>query len=148
VLLGLGIARVVAAADSVVIGHGVGNSFLSEVPCPATNICLDSRYIWTLVADRTVVGPAVKGEVRAIAIQHTEATPQFVHSVELFVLRPIAEATLRSSSGADFYIDALSPRDTAGRYCLAMDPLEVNLHIATSNIHKVDGAYCFDARLL
>jgi len=136
------------AADSVVIGRGISNSFLSNVDCPTGSLCLDARYLWVLASNRTVAGPPVEGQVRAISMQHTDATPQFVGSVELFVLRPIESAALRTSSGADFYIVALSARDSAGRYCLPVDPTTVGLHLDRTKLRAVHGSYCFDAQLL
>jgi hypothetical protein len=132
----------------VVIGHGISNSFLSKVDCPAGSICLDAQYLWVLTSTRTVVGPPIKGQVRAISMQHAQATQQFVTSVELFVLRPIESATLRSSSGADFYILALSPRDSAGRYCLPVDPVMFGLYLDPAKVRAAEGSYCFDAQSL
>jgi hypothetical protein len=92
VLLGtLAIATPALAEDSVVLGHGVSNAFLGELPCPERSLCVDANYVWVLDADRTVAGPGVTGRVRAIATQHTDATAQFVKSVELFVLSPIQD---------------------------------------------------------
>jgi hypothetical protein len=136
------------AADSVVVGRGISNSFLSKVDCPAGSPCLDAQYLWVLTSNRTVAGPSVEGQIRAIAIQHTDATQQFVTSVELFALRPIESATIRTTSGADFYIVALSPLDSAGRYCLSVDPATVGLHLDATKVRADQGAYCFDARWL
>jgi hypothetical protein len=136
------------AADSVVLGHGISNSFLSKVECPAGSICPDAQYLWVLTSNRTVVGPPVNGRVRAISMQHTDATQQFVTSVELFVLRPIESAAIRSSSGADFYIVALSPRDPAGHYCLPVNPATVGLHLDPTKVRAAEGSYCFDAQSL
>ena len=147
-LVVLAIAPAAIASDSVVIGRGISNAYFASVPCPSDYICLDGQYLWTFLSGRTVAGPVVHGEVRGIFMQHTEAKPQFVNAVELFVLRPIDDATLRTSSGADFYIIALSTRHTTGRYCLPMDPKTVHLHIHVSEISRDDGAYCFDAHLL
>jgi hypothetical protein len=136
------------AADSVVIGHGISNSFLSRVPCPAGAVCLDAQYLWVLNSARTVTGPPVNGRVRAISLQHVDATQQFVDSVELFVLRPIKDAALRRSSGAHFYVVSLSPRDSAGRYCLSVRPETVGLRLDSSEVHSDADSYCFDAHLL
>ncbi len=147
-LLVLALSGPAVAADSVVIGQGISNSFLSEIKCPAGSLCMDAQYLWVLTATRTVVGPPIHGNVRAISMQHTDATRQFVRSVELFVLHPIERTASPSSSPASFSIIALSPRDPAGRYCLPMDPSTVGLRLDPSKVHAEDGHYCFDAGLL
>ena len=136
------------AADSVVLGHGVSNAFHTSSPCPPD--CMGAEYIWVLDAHRTVSGPKVTGRIRAITFQHTDATSQYVKSVELFVLRPIEDASIRKSSGADYYLVSLSPRDSRGRYCLNMKPSELDLTVAASEV-TVDassGYYCFKASAL
>ena len=151
VLLGaLAIATPVVAADSVVLGHGVSSAFLSNVPCTERSLCVDALYVWVLDASNTVVGPRVTGRVRAIATQHSDATGQFVRSVELFVLSPIADSTLQKSSGAKFYLIALSPRDLRGRYCISVKPNDVGLKLDPSEV-TVDsdsGYFCFNASVL
>jgi hypothetical protein len=105
--------------------------------------------MWVLHAERTVVGPSVFGTVKAIASQHTEARSEFVRSVELFVLRPIEDRQLRKSSGAQYYIVALSPKDSNGRYCLQVELEEVGLRLDKADIIAGDGgAACFKAELL
>ena len=79
------------SSDSVVLGRGISNYFLSKQPCPQpedsnlASICLDANFIWVLSARRTIVGPPVRGTVRAIFSQHVAATSKFVRSTELFV---------------------------------------------------------------
>jgi hypothetical protein len=136
------------AADSVVIGRGISNSFLSNGACSAGSTCLDAQYVWVLTSNRSVVGPIVKGRVRAISTQHTDATQQFVTSVELFVLRPIKSVTVRHSSGAAFYILYLSPRNADGRYCLPVSPSSVGLHLDPAKVLATESSYCFDVRAL
>ena len=151
VLLGaLAIATPVVAADSVVLGHGVSNAFLSNPPCSEHSLCMDALYVWVLDADHTVVGPSVTGRVRAIATQHTDSTGQFVRSVELFVLSPITDSTLRKSSGAKFYLISLSPRDSQGRYCISVKPNDLGLKLDPSEV-TVDPdsrRFCFKASVL
>ncbi len=144
-----------SAVDSVVLGHGISNRYLSTPPCPQdadanyVTICMDGDFLWVLRANRTVVGPHVSGRVKAIASQHTEARSEFVRSVELFVLRPIADRQIRKSSGAQYYIVTLSPKDEDGRYCLQVDLEEVGLRIDKADIVAGDaGAECFSADLL
>jgi hypothetical protein len=133
------------ASDSVVIGHGISNSFLSNGECPVNSLCLDAQYLWILTSNRTIAGPLVNGRVRAISMQHTDATRTFVTSVEFFVLRPIESAAIRSSTGATFYIVSLSPRYPDGRYCLSVDPSTVGLILDPATVLATEGSYCFDA---
>jgi hypothetical protein len=150
ILLGALASTAAVAADSVVLGHGVSNAFLSSLPCAGNSVCLDAQYVWVLDAGRTLSGPKVTGRVKAIATQHTEATARFVNSVELFILRPIKDASVRRSSRAAFYLVSLSPRDAQGRYCLSVNPSTVGLTLDPSEI-SVDGdsgSFCFSAAAL
>jgi hypothetical protein len=141
----LGTAR---GADSVVLGHGITNQHYAALPCPADSICLDGQYRWELEAARTSVGPLVRGRVRALFSQHTDATRKFVQSVELFVLRPIQDPGLRKASGAHYYLLALSPRYEKDQYCLSVRPSEVGLAVPESQTTKNEGGYCFPGSLL
>jgi hypothetical protein len=136
-------------ADSVILGHGVSNAFLSLPPCPEDFICMDANYKWILDAVHTVVGPSIVGRVTAITSQHTDATAKFVTLVELFILRPIDDKSLRESSGANYYLILLSPRYPHGRYCLGQDPSGFGVKLDPSQV-KVDenGYFCFPARAL
>lgn len=143
------------AADSVVLGHGIRNYFLSMPPCPKdadsglTAICMDGNYVWVLKAQRTLVGPRVAGTVRAISSQHGAAVSEFVKSVELFVLTPIDDLALRKSSHADYYIVELSPRYSDDRYCLSDKPTDVGLHVDQADITiDATGYNCFRAQLV
>jgi hypothetical protein len=143
------------SSDSVVLGRGISNYFLSRQPCPQpedsnlTNICLDANFIWVLSARRTIVGPPVRGTVRAIVSQHVAAASKFVRSTELFVLRPIDDPALRKSSHADYYLVDLSSKDSDGRYCLWDKPEEVGLRLKDSDVVVRDeGRSCFNATLI
>lgn len=138
--------------DSVILGRGISNHFLSKLPCPQpedsnlTSICLDANSIWVLSARRTIAGPPVKGTVRAIFSQHVAATAQFVRSTELFVLRPIGDPALRKSSHADYYLVDLSIKDSDGRYCLSDKSEEVGLRLSDDDVVvSGEGQSCFNA---
>jgi hypothetical protein len=143
-------ASAAAAEDSVVLGHGVSNAFLRKLPCTEHTACLDANYVWVLDVDRTVAGPHVTGRVRAIATQHTDATAEFVKSVELFVLSPIQDSALQKSSGATYYLVSLSPRDSQGRYCLSVRPSDAGLKLGASVVatDPRSGYFCFSAAAL
>jgi hypothetical protein len=150
VLGAFAIAGPAVAEDSVVLGHGISNAFLSNLPCTPGSICMDANYVWILDADRTVAGPRITGQVRAISAQHIGATDLFVKSVELFVLRPIHDSALQKVSGAKYSLVSLSPRDSQGRYCLSVAPKDVGLKVEDSEV-SVDpssGYFCFKATAL
>jgi len=139
-----------SAADSVVIGRGISNSYFTNLPCSANEICLDSLFMWVLDSTRSVAGPTIKGTVRALIAQHVAATRKFVESAELFVLQPIQDDALRKRSGADYYLLSVSPRNENGRYCLSKNPDDVGLKLPKAQVSMdIEGSrYCFDAALL
>ena len=148
ILVALTIPGLALAADSVVLGRGISNSFFSKVACPENTICRDSQYVWVLKARRTLAGPPVKGTVRGLIMQHSAATPDLVSSTELFVLRPIEDSALRASSGATFYILSLAPKGIDGQYCLDINPATVGLNLEPPVAPDQFGFYCFDSRQL
>jgi hypothetical protein len=139
-----------AAADSVVLGKGISNKHAGDLMCPQNGICLDSVYLWELEAKRTVSGAPISGRVKALATQHTDATPEFARSVEIFVMRPIDDQAVRERYRADYYILALSPRHDGSMYCLAIDPKEAGLEIADSqvSVDSTSGYFCFAIALV
>jgi len=134
-----------ATEYSVVLGHGVSNVFLSLGACDPGELCMDARYLWTLRAERTIAGPSVRGVVRAVTSQHTDATAQFVKSVELLVLVRVSDAAARSADGAEYSLVTLSPRYPGNRYCLAIDPLELGIRMPRGHVTRdpQSSYYCF-----
>jgi hypothetical protein len=133
---------------SVVLGHGVSNSFLAAISCEPNSLCMDDLYVWVLDANRTLVGPRVSGRVRAVMAQHITATAQFVRSVELFVLSPLPAN--QRLLGVTYSIISLSARDDQGRYCISVKPTEVGLKLepAAVTVDASSGYYCFYAAAL
>jgi len=143
--IGACLLAAVASADSVVLGKGISNAYAADLACPADQICLDSVYLWEFEAKRTVAGEPVVGRVKALFTQHVDATPKFVRSVELFVVRPIDDAAVRQAYGASYYLVGLSPRYEGSTYCLPVRPDEIGLVMSPSDV-SVDpdsGYYCF-----
>ena len=136
--------------DSVVLGRGISNEHAFNLPCSQDSICMDSMFIWTFAAKRTIVGPEVKGKVRFLAAQHVDAVPRYVRSVELFILRQIDDPELIKSTGAQYYLLSSSPRYSNGTYCIWTDPEEVGLRLKKSDvtIDPTTGYYCFKKKLL
>ena len=145
----LGSAQAIAE-ESVVLGRGISNAYAGDLECSKDSLCLDARYVWELEAKRTVSGPAVRGRVRAIFAQHTDATPKFVRSVELFVLSRIDDPETRERLGADYSGIWLSPRYTGSKYCLPVTPRSVGLAVPESEVmlDPDSGYFCFAKRLL
>jgi hypothetical protein len=140
----------ILAADSVVLGKGISNAYAADLMCAQSEICLDSVYVWEFDAERTVAGPGVSGRVRAVIVQHADATPEFVRSVRLFVVRPIEDLKMRETYDAQYRLLALSPLYRRGKYCLSVSPEEVGLQIAASQIEMDPDSdyYCFPRVLL
>jgi hypothetical protein len=111
---------------------------------------MNSSFRWEIDVRNTLAGPPIKGRVRAMAAQHAEALPSFVRSVEIFVLRPIVDDSLRQQCGADFELVTLSPRYEGGRYCLQESPSQLGLSVPESEISfEADtGSYCFASKLV
>jgi len=139
-----------ANADSVVIGRGISNGFVALPACPPDRICMNSLYVWEFRARRTVVGERVVGRVRAVAAQHVDATPEFVQSVELFVVRPIDDPAIREEFGVELYLVALSPAYEDSTYCLPESPATYGLDIADNevSIDPDSDYYCFPISLV
>jgi len=143
----------VMAADSVILGSGLPNYFLAIPSCSQdagfTTICLDADYIWVLESRHTISGPKIAGTIRAVSSQHVAASPDFLKSVELFVLRPIEDPVVRRNSHAAYYLVAVSPRDRSGLYCFSDDPAEFGLKLTDADVVRDGhGRFCFaDAAL-
>jgi hypothetical protein len=145
---GLAVAPVVAE-ESVVLGRGISNTYAGDIACAEQTLCLDARYVWELEAKRTVSGPLVKGRVKAVFAQHTDANVKFVRSVELFVLSRIEDPATRKQLGADYSGIALSPQYSGSKYCLPVTPASVGLAIPENAISVDDsGYYCFAKSLV
>ena len=131
--------------NSVVLGRGISNAPARPLGC-IDDLGMNCQFLWQLVVKRTVAGPSVHGRIRALTLQHTDAASTFVRSVELFVLAPIAK---RGPTGATHTILALSPRYGDGTYCVTLDPQQLGIPIARSQIvARPDGSFCFGAGLL
>jgi hypothetical protein len=136
------------ATNSVVLGRGVSNTGLMDLGC-VDDLGMNCWFIWELDAKSTVSGPIVKGRVKALALQHVEATRTFVQSVELFVLSPISESDSLWATGARYTILALSPQRAGGSYCLWLDPNDLSVPVEKAKVTvDASGQYCFKRRLL
>lgn len=137
------------AADSIIIGRAVSNSYAKALdeaagPCPEDSICLDAIFRWIIVPTSTLAGPPLKGRIRALTYQHTGMNDK---SVRLFVLRPIGNVEIPHSHDDRYYLVSSSPVYDDGTYCISVDPCASGLHLR--NVTKRgDGNYCFDHHLL
>jgi hypothetical protein len=148
-VLGLSItlASAAFAADSVVVGRALSDSYAASLPCPKDEICLDALYRWVIDSERTIAGPKVRGRIAAQRSQHADVTDSYLQSLRLFVLRPISEVEAPHSAGVKYYLVSSSPIYEDGKYCISVDPSISGLklqHVTVGN----DGSYCFDRKLL
>jgi hypothetical protein len=145
VLVILLMAPTFARGDNLVfLGKGISNTFLSRIDCPDQQLCMDSLYLWTFRVDKVLAGPRQSRSVRAIAYQHTDVTPDFIRSVELFVLEPIQDQALRSTYGVNYTVVSLSAREEHDRYCLNQQPQTLHLNVPPIHITiDDDRLFCF-----
>jgi hypothetical protein len=145
VLMALITSETALSENSVVLGRGTSNSHVEGRGC-VDDLGMNCWYLWELLANATVAGPRVKGHIRALTLQHTDATSKFVKSVELFILAPLGSP---DPTGATYSILALSPKYPDGKYCVWLDPLELGIPIDKSEVSRDShGAYCFSSLLL
>ena len=121
------------AADSVVIGRAMSNTYIEgvQVECPKDAICMDGWFRWLIRADETIAGPKIGGIIRAAAVQHTDVVSTYQNRLRLFVLEPITAARQRERLHADYYL-----RDQSleyPMYCLDQDP--GRLGIGAEDVH-------------
>jgi hypothetical protein len=139
------ISEIALSDNSVVLGRGYSNTYVERLGC-VDDLGMNCWFLWELVVDRTVAGPPVHGRVRALTLQHTDATSTFVKSVELFVLAPMQKS---DPTGATHTILSLSPRYPDGMYCVILDPEQLGIPIDRPQIRaRPEGSYCFNSVLL
>jgi len=144
VVLFLVAPNLACGSNLVFLGKGISDAFLSRVNCPDHQVCMDSIYLWTFHIDKVLAGPRQSRSVRAIAYQHTYVAPEFMRSVEIFVLEPIQDQAIRSSYGADYELVSLSPREAHDQYCLSQSPRTLHLKVSRSHVTVDDDKlYCF-----
>jgi hypothetical protein len=147
VLLSVAFASTALGADSLFFGRALENSYEGHRihRCPEGAICNDSLYRWKLIAERTVAGPGISGRVDAVAEQDTAATPQYVGTLKVFLLRPASDLPfLPHFTSAKYYLVSLSPLYKDGSYCLSVDPRESAPKLRGVHANS-DGTFCFPA---
>jgi hypothetical protein len=105
---------------------------------------MDGIFRWIIDPARAVSDPALKGRIRALTFQHTEANDKLFR---LFVLRPLEDIEIPHSPGDKYYLVSASPIYDDGTYCISVDPSASGLqlkHVTKGN----DGYFCFDHHLL
>jgi hypothetical protein len=143
------------AADSIVIGNAVSNTFAKALtdadkkarPCPEDSLCMDVIYRWVIDTERIIAGPTLKGPISALRFQHIGVNNRYLKSIRLFIFRPIAEVEISHFSNDRYYLVATSPLYEDGTYCISVDPAEIGLQLKTIT-KKDDGYFCFDHQLL
>jgi hypothetical protein len=118
------------AADSIVIGKAVSNSYAKDLsdsyeaanPCPEDSLCMDVIFRWVIDPKKIIAGPAPKGRVKALTFQHTGVNDHYLKSLRLFVFRPIGDVEIPHSSDDRYYLVSSSPLYDDGTYCISVDP--------------------------
>ena len=125
------------AADSVVVGRAVSNTFIPTVYDGCVDgICLEPWFVWKLSISRTISGPPVTGRVLASHQQHAGFTG--IERYRVFLLSPIEQPAQRKILHADFYLVEMSENQ-----CLSEKPQE----LSAADVHVVHtdhgDRYCF-----
>jgi hypothetical protein len=132
----IGVAR---AADSVVLGRAVSNTYNPDVnTCPGPDVCTDPFFVWEISVSRTISGPPVSGRVQASRLQHAGFVRAYMRRKRVFLLRPIDDLAQRTLLHADYVLV-----DMSEDLCLFSEPRD----IPTADIHVVrtdrGDSYCF-----
>jgi hypothetical protein len=108
---------------------------------------MDVIFRWDIDPARVIAGPAPKGRIKALTLQHTGVNDRYLKSLRLFVFRPIECVEIPHSSDDKYYLVSSSPVYDDGTYCISVDPGASGLQL--KNVTKSnDGYYCFDHQLL
>lgn len=126
VALGLLASAVGNAATSFVIGRAISENDdvrIEESPaevCPPDAICFFGWSRWTLNIERSLAGPAVKGRIHAVHMQHTTHNPSYFRRLHQFALEYIADSSERQRLHADYKL--LDLVDEKRMLCTKVDP--------------------------
>ena len=133
------------AADSVILGRAVSNTYLPGIegacgPLSADELCMNVWFVWEISAKRTVTGAPISGRVRAARSQHTTFVRSYMRRNRLFLLRPIEDPEQRRLLQADFHLVDMSADN-----CLEVEPRGLNAQDpGVTHQHTERGdVYCF-----
>jgi hypothetical protein len=108
VTLGLFVNATANAATSFVVGRALSKDDdvrIEQSPdevCPPNAICLFGWSRWTLKIERSLAGPAVKGRIHAVHMQHTTHIPSYFNRLHEFALEYIADSAERERLHAEY----------------------------------------------
>ena len=131
------------AADSVVVGRAVSNTYIPGVegacgPITADELCMDVWFVWKISVSRTISGPPIIGRVRASRPQHATFVRSYMRQNRLFLLRPIDDPEQRTLLQADYHLVDMSEDQ-----CLDARPRELNgADVQITHTERGD-VYCF-----
>jgi hypothetical protein len=121
------LAGPVLADGSVVVGTPVKQfPIYASGLCPSSDqlsepaICMEAWVGWEIKVKKTLSGRTVMGRVRAARFQHIELNARQMKLYSLFVLKPIEDARIRMTLGADYYLEEASTPKTM--YCFDREP--------------------------
>jgi hypothetical protein len=156
----LALASAPAWAQSIVRGWAIAQED-SDLPlprCPEGALCSDVWVRWILKPTRTLAGPPLAGRIRAVAMQHTRFTPEYMAHMRLFVLDPIMDPQRREALHADYYLlEYTTKRSTICTWrtaaALGLDEADARKVIPGNAIVEPDGTFvgsltvrCFKVR--
>ncbi len=126
VALALFVSATATADTSFVVGRAISeydDVRIEESPdevCPPDAICLFSWSRWTLDIERSLSGPAVKGRIFAVHMQHTRHRRSYFRGPHQFALEYISDASERKRLHADYKL--LDLLDEKRMLCTRIDP--------------------------
>jgi hypothetical protein len=145
--LGFLVSAVGNAATSFVIGRAlseddhVGIEKSPEEVCPPDAICLFGWSRWTLDIERSLAGPAIKGRIHAVHMQHTTHNRSYFSKPHQFALEYIADPSERKRLHADYKL--LDLVDQKPMLCTKVDPQSAGIPADDIYAGTTDDSYKF-----
>jgi hypothetical protein len=147
VALGLLVSATGNAGTSFVIGRAISEDDdvrieqSADEVCPPDAICLYGWSRWTLNIERSLSGPAVKGRIHAVHMQHTTHNHSYFHGLHQFALEYIADASERKRLHADYKL--LDLVDEKMMLCTKVDPQSAGIPAGDVYAGTTEDSYKF-----
>lgn len=111
----------------IVSGYGVENNYLDvHDDCPASTICSNSWFKYTIKVKDTLRGKKLDGEVIAIKKQHATFVMD-KSELAIFVLSEISDVDIQKKFNAKYYVHEFSRPKTV--YCFNEKLENLNLEV-------------------
>jgi hypothetical protein len=147
VALGFLVSATVNAAPSFVIGKAISEDDDVQIElspdevCPPDAICLFGWSRWTLEIERSLSGPAVRGRIHAVHMQHTTHNRSYFHRLHYFALEYITDAPERKRLHADYKL--LDLVDEKRMLCTKVEPQSAGIPADDVYAGTTDDSYKF-----